>query len=54
MKLTELADALGYEAHSYISEVETGKKQPTLEFVLKVSRLFEVSMDQLAKDELDL
>lgn len=54
MTLTELADALGYEAHSYISAIETGKKQPTVEFVLKVSRLFEISMDQLTKDELDV
>jgi XRE family transcriptional regulator of biofilm formation len=54
MTLTELADALGYEAHSYISALEMGKKQPTVEFVLKVSRLFEISMDQLTKDEFDV
>ncbi len=54
MSLTELAQALGYVAHSYISAIETGKKQPTVEFVLKVSRLFGVSMDQLTKDELEI
>lgn len=54
MTLTELAQELGYVAHSYISAVETGKKQPTVDFVLKVSRLFAVSMDRLAKDELEI
>lgn len=54
MTLTELAAALGYVAHSYISAIEMGKKQPTVEFVLKISRLFGVSMDQLTKDEVDL
>ena len=54
MTLTELADALGYVAHSHISAIEKGKKQPTVEFVLKVSRLFQVPMDQLTKDEIDL
>ncbi|MFL5802413.1 MAG: helix-turn-helix domain-containing protein [Roseiflexaceae bacterium] len=54
MTLTELAQALGYVAHSYISAVETGKKQPTVDFVLKVSRLFAISMDHLTKDELEV
>lgn len=54
MTLTELATALGYEGHSYISAIEMGKKQLTVEFVLKVSRLFEISMDQLTRDDLDV
>jgi transcriptional regulator with XRE-family HTH domain len=54
MTLIELAQALGYVAHSHISAVERGKKQPTVELVLKVARLFDVSMDQLTKDELEI
>jgi transcriptional regulator with XRE-family HTH domain len=54
MTLADLTRALGYAAHSHISAVETGKKQPTVAFVLKVSRLFGISMDHLTKDELDL
>ncbi len=54
MTLKELAFELGFSAHGYISELESGKKKPTAEFVLKVARLFEVSTDQLLKDELDL
>jgi len=52
--LKELALALGLSAHGYISELESGKKKPTAEFVLNVARLFDVSIDQLLKDELEL
>jgi transcriptional regulator with XRE-family HTH domain len=51
MTLKELAVALGLTAHGYISEIEAGKKKPTAEFVLKVSRFFKVTTDQLLKDE---
>lgn len=54
MTLKGLAIELGLSAHGYISELESGKKKPTAEFVLNVARLFDVSIDQLLKDELDL
>lgn len=50
----ELSHALGYAAQSYIHEIETGKKQPTAEFVVKAARLFQVSTDQLLLDELEI
>jgi DNA-binding XRE family transcriptional regulator len=50
----ELARSLGYAAQSYIHEIETGKKQPTAELVVKVARLFGVSTDQLLFDELEI
>ena len=52
--LKELAAALGYTAHGHISELEAGKKTPTAEFVLSAARLFDVTTDQLLKDELKL
>ena len=54
LTLSELARAIGYTAHGYISEMETGKKRPSIEFILAISRLFGVSTDQLLKDELAL
>lgn len=54
MTLKELAIALGYSTHAYISELEAGKKVPTVELVLKVARLFAVTTDELLKDELEL
>ena len=54
MTLKELASELGLTSHSYISELEAGKKIPTAEFVLNIARLFEVTTDELMKDELEL
>lgn len=54
MTLKGLAQTLGMTSHSYISELESGKKKPTAEFALGVARLFNVTTDELLKDELDL
>ncbi len=54
LTLKELAHELGHVAHGYISELETGKKPPTVEIVLSVARLFHVPTDHLLKDELEL
>ncbi len=54
MTLKELAGKTGYASPSHVSEIETGKRKPPLEFALKVGRLFDVSLDRLLKDELEL
>lgn len=54
LTLTQLSEQLGYKAHGYLSEIESGKKSPTAALVLKVSRLFGVSADALLKDEFEL
>lgn len=54
MTLKELAVALGRVAHGYISELESGKKMPTVELVLRVAQLFEVTTDELLRDDLEL
>ena len=54
MTLKELALELGFATHSYLSKVETGKKMPTGQLILDASRFFNVSSDQLIKDELEL
>lgn len=52
--LKQLASALGHTAHGYISELEHGRKIPTVEFVLKVAHFFNVTIDELLRDELEL
>lgn len=52
--LAKLSSLLEYNTHSYISELESGRKVPTAAFVLKISYLFDVTTDQLLKDELDV
>jgi transcriptional regulator with XRE-family HTH domain len=54
LTLKELATVLGYNSHGYISELEAGKKTPTVEFTVNVSRFFDVTTDQLLKDEMAL
>lgn len=54
MTLKELAVALGHAAHGHISELESGKKMPTVEFVLSVAQLFDVTTDELLRDDLEL
>ena len=52
--LQQLATALGYAAISYMHEIESGKKKPTVDMVIKASRLFHVTTDQLILDEIEL
>ena len=54
MTLKELALALGHVSHGYISELEAGKKIPTVELVLKTALLFKVTTDQLLRDDLEI
>jgi transcriptional regulator with XRE-family HTH domain len=54
MTVRALAQRLGYSAYSYISDIETGKTTPRIEFILKVADLFQVTTDQLVRDELEL
>jgi transcriptional regulator with XRE-family HTH domain len=54
LTLKELAYQLGHVAHGYISELEAGKKLPTAELVLSIARLFNVTTDELLKDEIEL
>jgi transcriptional regulator with XRE-family HTH domain len=52
--LQQLADVLGYATRGYISNVEGGDKLPSIDFVVKAARLFQVSTDMLLLDELNI
>lgn len=54
LTLTQLATELGYKAHGHLSDIETGKKVPSLALVFKVTRFFDVSADVLIRDELEI
>jgi len=54
ISLRQLAPMLNINSYSFISEIETGKKKPSLELVIKVADLFNVPLEQLARDELEL
>lgn len=52
--MKELALALGFPSHSYVSEIERGKKRPSTEMIIQIADLFHVSVDQLVRDEQEL
>ena len=54
LTLKDLASALGLNAHGYISELECGKKKPTVEFTLKVADYFNVTTDELLRDGIEI
>jgi transcriptional regulator with XRE-family HTH domain len=54
MTQQELADALGFAAQSYISSLENNEKEPSAELALRISRMFNISTDQLLQDELEV
>jgi transcriptional regulator with XRE-family HTH domain len=54
MTLRELSSTLGYASHAYINSVEMGKKNPTVELVMKVAQIFNVTPDQLLQDDLEI
>lgn len=54
LTLRDLAAQLGYTTHGYVNAVEKGRKKPSLEFVLKVAELFDVTADHLLRDDLEV
>ncbi len=49
----QLSNMIGI-SQRHVSGIERGEKVPSLEILLKISRIFNVSSDQLIKDELEL
>jgi len=40
--------------HTYVSQLEKGKTSPNATIILKIAAVFDVTTDQLMKDNLDL
>ncbi len=53
LTIRELADKLDVH-NTYVNKLETGKRSPSANIILKVIQFFDVSADQLIRDELDL
>lgn len=54
MTLRELAEALDSPSHGYIGNLESGRRKPTLELAFKIATLFQVPVERLANDDLEL
>ena len=49
----QLAEHLG-TTNSQISRIENGLRQPSADLLVKIADFFNVSLDQLMRDDLDL
>ncbi|NNJ10285.1 helix-turn-helix transcriptional regulator [Chloroflexales bacterium ZM16-3] len=54
MTMRDMADALGFKSHGFVSDLESGRKHPSLELAIKIADYFGVALDQLARDELEV
>jgi transcriptional regulator with XRE-family HTH domain len=53
LTLRQLGEMLGVY-HTYVSQIEKGKKIPNAAMIIKIADIFGVSTDQLMRDELEL
>jgi len=53
LTLRELGEMLGVN-HTYVSQLEQNRRTPNAAMILKIAAVFNVTTDQLMKDELDL
>ena len=49
----ELAEKL-QTSQNYLSDVETGKKRPSLDYYMSIANFFKVSLDQIFVDGIDM
>jgi transcriptional regulator with XRE-family HTH domain len=54
LTMRALADVLGLKSHGFIGDLESGRKHPSLELAVTLADYFGVSVDQLARDELEI
>lgn len=54
LSVRQLAAELDINAHSHIAKIENSQSKPSADLILKIARFFDVSIDQLMKDELEL
>lgn len=54
LTMRELAKALGFATHGYIGDLESGRAKPSLELALTIADFFGTSLDQLARDEIEV
>lgn len=54
LTLRELAVALDSPSHGYLGNLESGRRKPTLEMALKIAAFFNLSVERLANDQLEI
>lgn len=47
----QLAEELDIKSHSHIADMENGRSKPSVELLVKIADLFNVTTDQLLRDD---
>ncbi len=53
LTITQLSDVLGV-SYSYIGKMERGEKIPNVVMLVKIADVFNICLDKLVRDELEL
>jgi len=53
LTVRQLGDILGVN-HSHITKIEKGENIPSIPLALKIANLFDISIDQLVRDDLSV
>jgi transcriptional regulator with XRE-family HTH domain len=54
LSLRQLASELELATHGHLDRIEKGESHPSAELILKIAGFFDISIDQLMKDHLEL
>lgn len=54
LTVRQLAGLLEMKSHSHISDMESGRSLPSVELLVKLADYFNVTTDQLLRDELEI
>jgi transcriptional regulator with XRE-family HTH domain len=54
LTVRQLAALLEINSHSHIVLIESGKRKPSVEVLLKIMQVFDVGCDQLLNDDLEV
>jgi transcriptional regulator with XRE-family HTH domain len=54
LTVRELAAIFEMKSHSHIADMENGRSKPSVELLVKIADFFEVTTDQLLRDELEI
>ncbi|MDM8530216.1 helix-turn-helix transcriptional regulator [Anaerolineales bacterium HSG25] len=54
ISLRNLSTELGFSGHTHLSRIEWGEKSPSARLAVKIADYFDVSLDRLMRDELEL
>ena len=54
ISLRKLASMLGHSSHSLVTCIERSERNPSARLVIKIADIFNVTTDQLLRDELEV